>query len=291
MAHSLRIAAGPAQGNGQPVGVYGLRIEGLPAAGRWMQPVDAAPRLRVEVAGASSAPAPASKVDDHSADLRLLGGGRLRMRRGDGRASFTFARRPDDAELLHPYLAPAAALAQIWGGAEALHAGALAAPAGAVLLIGGKQAGKSTTLAWLAVEHGVGVVADDLAVVSGGAVVPGPRCLDLRRSDAFDPAALSGSRLVRGGERVRVAVPPVAAALPVAGIVLLAWGGALGLAAVPPRARLGPLLAQRMFTTQITADLAALLDLAALPMLRLTRPPGRAGLAAGAAALVGYFAG
>jgi hypothetical protein len=260
-----------------------------------MAPVAAEAWLRVEVrVGMAPSDDRASVVDGHRADLRLLGGGRLCMSAAGGRAEFTFARRPDDAELLHPYLAPAAALVQIWAGAEALHAGALATPAGAVLLIGGKESGKSTTLAWLAAERGVAVVADDLAVVAGGAVLPGPRCLDVRRSDAYDPAALAGSQLVRGGSRVRVPLAAVAAAaavLPLAGVVVLGWGDSVRVSRLPPRERLGALLAQRMFTSQLPADLPAILDLAALPLVRLSRPPGLAGLAGAGDALLAYFAG
>jgi hypothetical protein len=255
-----------------------------------MAPAGTEASLRVGVRTAVVPGDRPSTVSGEAADLRLLGGGRLRLRRGEDRAEFTFARPPDDASLLHPYLAPAAALLQIWSGAEALHAGALAAPAGAVLLLGAKATGKSTTLAWLAAERGVGVVADDLAVVVAGAVVPGPRCLDVRGSGAFDAAALPGSAPVRGGGRVRVGLDRVAGPLPVAGVVALSWGDSVRLTRVPPRERLGALLAQRMFTTRLPADLPAILDLAALPMLRLSRPTGAAGLAGAGDALLAYFA-
>lgn len=68
--------------------------------------------------------------------------------------------------------------------------------------------------------------------------------------------------------------------------------------AVAPRVRLEPvapadrpqeLLAQRMYADRVVQDPAAILQLAALPMVTLTRPPGRAGLHAGASALIDRF--
>ncbi|MGI8800556.1 MAG: hypothetical protein ACR2KV_00045 [Solirubrobacteraceae bacterium] len=274
-------------GNGRALGVYGLQIDGLTQAACWMQPLRGAAGLAVELSTAAGH-ARSSRVDADNADIELRGGGRLVMHRGSGRAEFAFTDRPTAADLLHPYLAPAAALAQIWVGAEALHAGALAAPAGAVLLLGGKEAGKSTTLAWLAVERRVAVLADDLAVLVAGAVLAGPRCLDIRPSDAFPGYGLGGD--VRRGDRLRLPLAPVASAVPVAGVAVLRWAARIQIGRVPVRDRLGELLGQRMFRAHLAADLPAILDLAARPMITVARPRGAEGLAAAGDALLRYFA-
>src|SRR5262245_16536866 len=124
-------------------------------------------RLCVEAGVASRRP---SRYDGDTADLRLAGGGRLMARRDTADVRIVLPLVPPDPDLLHPYLAPAAALVWRWRGCEAIHGGVFEGRRGAVLLLGGKEAGKSTMLAWLAAE-GFAVLADDLAVIDGYGVV------------------------------------------------------------------------------------------------------------------------
>jgi hypothetical protein len=56
-----------------------------------------------------------------------------------------------------------------------------------VLVFGPKAAGKSTTLAWLAEHLGLTIISDDLAVVVDGAVLAGPRSIDLRIVEPIAP--------------------------------------------------------------------------------------------------------
>jgi hypothetical protein len=239
-----------------------------------------------------------SRVGDDSAEIRLLDGGLLTMTRGCEDAAFAFPSAPSAAELLHPYLAPAAALAQLWAGAEAIHAGAFAFAGGAFLLLAGKEGGKSTTLGFLAHQHGLPVLADDLAVITDGMVLPGPRCIDMRRPTgpdpwpvpAGDPPVLSGGQTVRAGERRRLTLPPAPTPLPVRGIVLLAWGDRVALTEPPAAERLRSLISQRMFRASVSADHHALLDIAALPTVRLERRRDADGLIGATSALLRYLA-
>ena len=268
--HSGSADPGPSRG------AYGLAVDGLADTGRWLQPVDPdSPRLDVQVRPGPADPRP-HRLDRHIADLPLLGGGRMVLRRGEGVVRYCMPVPLTDAELVHPFLAPAAAAFWTWEGALALHAAALLTPAGALLVFGAKGSGKSTTLAALAAQ-GTPVVADDLAVVRDGLVAAGPRGIDLRTG----AAGLGEWRgqVVRpsGGGRLRLSLPPVAAHSPVAGIVLLAWGDEVRLRPVAPGARIGVLAAQRSFPG-LGADPVALLELAALPTAELVRPPGRVGL-------------
>ena len=234
------------------LGAYGLRVRGLDGAARWMQPQAAdAPELTLEVAIAEPDRSP-SRIDMRSCDLALRDGGRLRARNGAGAVEFSIPRQPSAAELLHPYLAPAAALVWQWVGREALHAGAVGLADGAVLLLGGEGAGKSTLLAWFALMAGHAVIADDLSIIDRGAVLAGPRSLDLEA-------------------RGRVDLPSTASSVPLAGTVLLQWGSRLELATVPGSGRMQLLGAQRTYP-QLAGDPRALLELAAQPMLTLTRP-------------------
>jgi hypothetical protein len=254
-----------------------------------MQPVPpAAPRMDVEVV-VGSADARASRLDDDEADLRLAGGARLRMRRGDGRVHFTFAAAQTDAEILHPFLAPAAALAHMWSGRETLHAGAFATSSGGVAIFADKQGGKSTTLAWLASGHDLPVLADDLVVVADGAVLPGPRCIDLRPTSILRELLPPAGRPVRGSGRRRVTLKRVPLKTRLEATVMLRWDAQVAIRSVPPLERLQLLLPHRMYADRIRGDQPAILALAALPMVILTRPPGEGGLRRGAQALVDYF--
>src|SRR5438046_10725356 len=111
-----------------------------------MQPQDPdAARLRV-VASESEPDDSPSHVDETSADISLLYGGRLRASRDEPIVRYLLPTVPPDADLLRPYLAPGAALFAKWTGLEALHAGAFATSAGAILVLGDKESGKSTQL-------------------------------------------------------------------------------------------------------------------------------------------------
>ena len=271
------------------LGAYGLNIVGLEGAEAWMQALPhSSPPLRVETAREAAGNLERSSLDGTAADLRLIGGGRLRMRRGDERAVFSFPELPPDEDLLHPYLAPAAALAHLWAGREALHGGAFATSAGAVALFADKEGGKSTTLAWLATKHRLPVISDDLVVLRSGAVLSGPRCLDLRRS-TLNGVDLDAVRVVRSEERVRLSLPPTPIETPLIGSVALRWGPRTRVHKPSAAERLRELLPHRMYGDRLGGDPRALLHVAALPMLIVSRPRGEEGLRGAALALRDYL--
>jgi len=248
-----------------------------------------APSLRVETVQAPDKENSKSRLDGDQADVRLMAGGRLRMRRGEGRARFSFAAPPAPSDLLHPYLAPAAALAHLWAGREAFHAGSFATRAGAVVVLADKGGGKSTTLAWLAAEHAVPVLSDDLVIVEDGLALAGPRCLDLRAQPAVRCLALADSQPVRGTDRLRMTLAPGPAQAPLAGTVVLQWGSRLTMTAVRIPDRVRRLLPYRMFADRLAVAPNSILELCAVPMLILTRPHGERGLREAAKALADYF--
>lgn len=227
-----------------------------------MQPLPAdAPEVRVEAVEAAPDEGRTWARED-AADIGLIGGGRLKLERGRDVVRFEMPRVPPASDLLHPYLAPAVALWWHWHGREALHAGAVAFGDGAVLIVGRKESGKSTTIAALA-RAGLTVLADDLSVIVDGRVLAGPRSIDLR-------SAAEG-QVVRDGERVRVDLPPAPASAPIAGTVFLGWGETCSLDVVPAAERL-TLLAQERSFYYVGGSPSAVLDLAALPAFRLCRP-------------------
>jgi hypothetical protein len=267
-------------------GAYGLRVHGLEEAERWMQEQPpAAPELDVHAAAAAADRSP-SQLDGAEANLALLDGGRLRARNGEAVVRFSLPVVPSAADLLHPYLAPAAALVWQWAGHEALHAGAVQVGAGALLMFGVKESGKSTLLAWLARELGLAVLTDDLAVIDGHHVLAGPRSIDLR--SVGTPSAGSEPSSVRGGARTRVSLPPAPPSTPVLGTALLEWGRQLEVTPVPAMRRIEVLAAQRTYP-QLSGDPGALLDLAAHPMFIVSRQPRLDQLEATARVLVERF--
>ena len=119
------------------------------------------------------AEAPEEEVGEQRARLRLRSGGEIAIDRAERRVLYRVPHpvRPD--ELVHPYLAPAAAVIARWMGRESMHAGAFAAGGQALGVVGTREAGKSSTLAWLA-RAGVDVLCDDMLIVDGDAPVAGP---------------------------------------------------------------------------------------------------------------------
>jgi hypothetical protein len=273
------------------LGAYGLRIEGLPGAAEWLAPVAPdAPVLRV-TAEAGDPGGATGHVDGDGADVHLLAlvDARMTVRRAPLTAGFVMTRRPPDADLLHPFLSPAAALAHLWAGRQALHAGAVLIGGGAVLLLGEKEAGKSSTLAWMAAEAGLPVLADDLAIIDGGAVLPGPRCIDLRPPTVEAFGARWGGRLVRSDSRLRLALGPAPLSARVRGVVTLGWGDEIALDPIPPAQRIVALAGQGWYPAA-QRDGVAIMDLAMLPMFALRRPHSLDALPGAVSALREAFA-
>jgi hypothetical protein len=193
----------------------------------------------------------------------------------DRRRTIVVERRPargaihgppiDPEDLVHPYLGPIATVHGRWLGRESFHAGAFATADGAWLVVGPKEAGKSSLLAALH-RAGHGILCDDIAVVDAGDLLAGPRALDLRER----PAELDAT-LVRDGERWRVGLPPTAPRLRLAGWLELRWSDRRMLHDLPVAERLGRLAQWRQWKA-LDSDPQAFLDLAALPGFVLERP-------------------
>jgi hypothetical protein len=240
--------------------------------------------IHVEIGDSETTP---STLHQESADLLLIGGGRLRLERGSGHAYFTLPRRPSDEELLHPYLAPAAALFWQWSGREALHAGAFAAGEGAVLILGDKEAGKSTTLGWLARQANVPVLTDDLAVMDGRTVLAGPRTIDLR---VTGDEGQSPGHLVRNGERDRILTSEVAYGLPLVGIAVLDWGPRLDYSSIGLSERFDIIDRHRTFHGHgLPPNPTAMLELGSVPIVYARRPHDIRELPTFGRGLIDYF--
>ena len=197
--------------------------------------------------------------------MGLVSGGYVQLRRRPGEATYVVPAELGGEELVHPYLAPTAWAFSVWFGREAYHAGAFALDGEAWAVVGEREGGKSSTLAWLAAE-GKPVLSDDLLVLQGRSVLPGPRCIDLREASAERLGVGHSLPSVRAGGRWRMRLVP-ADPLPLRGWIFLTWGDAIQVRPLRPSERLNLILRLGR-----PADPSAPLTLAEVPAWAFTRP-------------------
>jgi hypothetical protein len=208
-------------------------------------------------------------VDDDRAELRLRSGGQIVIDRREQTVLYRVPHPVREDELVHPYLAPAAAMINRWQGRESIHAGAFAVDGRALGVVGTREAGKSSTLAYLAL-HGTDVLCDDMVIVDGERPLAGPRSIDLRADAAerLDVGAAIGMTGAR--ERWRLTLGPTAPAR-LTGWVFLAWGDEIEARRLPARERIPRIAEERgLRLPPVRPD--ALLTLAELPAWELSRP-------------------
>jgi len=257
------------------LGAYGLRLAGVEGADELLVPAEPTwPELRIRTR-IGRPTIEAEHVDADEARINLRNGGGIRIQRRRGLADFTVPQPLTPQELVHPYLAPVAAVMAYWLGRGSFHAGAFDLDGHAIALLAEREGGKSSTLARLAVS-GRPVICDDMLILEEGETFAGPRSLDLRRETAVVLGI--GTHLGRVGarERWRFVLDSVRPRLPLRAWVFLAWGDRLEAERVPPRETLRRLFGSLGVRLQPAPD--AFLELASLPAWEVRRPPGLEGL-------------
>ena len=170
-------------------------------------------------------------------------------------------------EWVHPILGRLLPALAARRGFDALHGGAVLGEEGAWILLGNREAGKSSLLGQCHLAGGA-IVTDDIVVIEGMRCLAGPRCVDLRR----EPARLLGvGTPVRQETKARIALPAIRAEAPIAGVIFLGWGDELELVSLPPSERLRRLAVRRAAEGWPRSP-SLLLDLAVLPAFELRRP-------------------
>ncbi|MEK8105385.1 hypothetical protein NKG94_09805 [Micromonospora sp. M12] len=111
------------------------------------------------------------------------------------------------------------------------------------------------------------MLTDDILVTDGVDAFAGPRCVDLRQPV---PGAVLPTRLVRGGDRLRVGLPRSRPASP-RWMALPPLGRRPTLTRLPGSDLLTRLASQRSFG-QLASDPVTLLSIGALPAWELARP-------------------
>ena len=221
-------------------------------------------------------PAPATTAVDADRAVLPLAGGRVEIDRATATTTFRTPAAPADAEVVHPHLASTAVTVAHWQGRIALHAGAVVAGGRVWAVLGERGAGKSTAMYSL-VRAGYPLVTDDVLVLDGRRVLPGPRCIDLRRPTAEHYGVGEDLGVVGRRQRWRVELPAgdgggeLEHDLELAGLVHLAWGGEVAVDDVPLDRR-WPALLESLALKLPPADQRGLLRLLALPTLRFRRP-------------------
>lgn len=251
-------------------GTYGIRIDGIAAS----SPVLGAarphwPAIRLESVRRDP-PLEPERVTADRAEIVLKTGGRLVIDREAGVARYVVPRPLTQEELVHPYLAPTAAVVSHWSGRLAFHAGAFSAGGGVWGVVGDREAGKSSLLAWLAV-NGHPIVTDDVLVIDDGRAHIGPRAIDLREQTADRLGIGASLGMVGARPRWRVSLPSLEGPLPFLGWIFLAWGERVGIERLTPGEALPRLLAALTFRLDVS-DPPALVGLATLPAWQLRRP-------------------
>jgi hypothetical protein len=251
-------------------GCYGFRLVGVEAARELLvEAPDSWPALELRHEPLTPGGPELDSVGPERAELTLHGGWAT-IERAPARVTFRLPAAPPARDLVHPYLAPVAAVAARWAGRESFHAGAMIAGGEAWAILGDKESGKSTTLAHLALR-GLDVVADDLLVIDVDGALAGPRCIDLRAGSAAHLGAGEPLGVVGVRERWRLPLGPVPPRIPLRGWITLAWDDEIAVDALRGPERMLALLPFR--SVQLVPGAPQdLLDFSSLPVLRLRRP-------------------
>jgi len=114
------------------LGAYGFRLAGVEDSAALLFPLPPdAPALAIR-RHLTAEPGPAEgRLRSDDVVLPLQTGGWLELTRSPLEVGFHLRALPDDEMLVHPYLAPVAALASRWLDRESFHAGAVVAGGGA----------------------------------------------------------------------------------------------------------------------------------------------------------------
>jgi hypothetical protein len=276
-ADRLTPAADPAHGSPAdpaPVrpGAYGLHLPTLRDAGDLLVQ---APQQWTEwqIVLADGSGSPEEFVDDSHARIRSAPSGWVDVDRGLRTSTLHLPRAPNTAEIAQPFLGSTAVVAAHWMGLQSFHAGAFVAHGRAWAILGTKGAGKSSLLAALSLR-GLEILADDVLVVDRRLQgLAGPRCIDLRHETSAALGVGETLGVVGTRERWRMDLRPVEPEVPLGGWVSLEWG-APEIQRVPAQERLEALFANLALRAEKKdpAVLSRLMELFALPMLRVRRP-------------------
>jgi hypothetical protein len=254
-------------------GAYGLHLPDLgDAVDLLIEASEGWPRWQIVLATGSGAPT--EFVEPSRARMRSLPSGWVDIDFSTYTSTLHLPHEPPHAHIVHPFLSSTAVVVAHWRGLQSFHAGAFVTDHGAWAILGDKGAGKSSLLAALS-RVGVPILTDDILVIDEKLQgFAGPRCIDLRRETATELEVGVALGVVGTRERWRLHLEPVPAELPLAGWICLDWSDELAILGVPAKDRLRALYENIGLRVEQhdRGVLARLMELLALPMLRVRRP-------------------
>jgi hypothetical protein len=212
-------------------GAYGLNLPRVPGQ-QWLNEVpDEWPTWDIEYSGA--AVEQDQRISADQARLNIRPDGMVHIDRLSATSVVLVDSAPPEAAYVHPLLGTTAIMAAEWAGRISFHGGCVLDRAGrAWALIGDREAGKSTTLAWFHM-HGRTVFADDVVITDGIQVVVGPRCIDLREASSRRFGLGQDIGVVGTRPRWRVDLPQTVSTAPLGGFVVLGWASESTIEPVP----------------------------------------------------------
>lgn len=252
-------------------GAYGLRISGVGPDDRWSRADPSWKPWSFSWEVTEDTDLAEESIQPDGAHVRVAPAGFAEIDRTSRSTVFRVATEPPQEAWAHPYVSATAILNAFWEGWHAFHAGSFLVDGKVWALLGDREQGKSSSLAWLHSE-GYQVFSDDLVILRESTVVAGPRCLDLRQG-AFERYQL-GSDIGQIGtrRRWRVALPAVPPEAPLGGWVKLRWVEAPhpSVRNLSAGERLAALAASEAL--HVPKPSASMLDLLTVPALSLERP-------------------
>ncbi|HWE54172.1 MAG TPA: hypothetical protein VG435_01595 [Acidimicrobiales bacterium] len=193
------------------------------------------------------------------------------MDRASATTFLVFDHPPTGPGYVHPYSAAVGAMNAIWQSWDPFHAGSLVIGGQVWALLGDREDGKSSTLAW-AHLHGFPVFSDDLTVLRDFTALAGPRSLDLRQSASEYLGVGEDVGVLGTRRRWRIQLPQVPAELPFGGWIKLSWrDGPPACRVAKAKERLRSLTAARAIPVH-APDPRRWLILIAAPMIVFERP-------------------
>jgi hypothetical protein len=281
--HRLSACSPPAR-----TGAYGLHLPDLSDAADLL--VEApAQWMRWQIVLTNGSGAPTEFVEQSHARVCTVPSGWVDIDRTTRTSTMYLPQEPPHAHIAHPFLGSTAVVVAHWRGLQSFHAGAFVTDHGAWAILGYKGAGKSSMLAALS-RMGVPILTDDVLVIGRDLHgFAGPRCIDLRRETASALGLGVDLGVVGTRERWRLQLDPIAVELPLAGWICLDWGEP-AILPVPLHERIRTLYQSiGLRIEQHDPDvLARLMDLLALPMVRVRRLRSMAALNETAATVLRY---
>jgi hypothetical protein len=193
--------------------------------------------------------------------------------RSASRAVYTTPHPVSDEALVHPYLAPVAAVAAVWLDRQSFHGGAFVVDGGVWGVLGSRGSGKSSTLALLA-RDGYQIFCDDLIVTDMTTAMAGPRSIDLRTEAANELGVGEDIGVAGTRARWRLRLGAVAPELKIRGWIHLDWSDTIELVPMRPIERVAALARHGAVNVVGAGQSTALLELSALPTWTLRRPHG-----------------